>query len=49
VAGNGVAVLLASYARCVEGQLPDPKRRLEAAGDLPERPSTGCPPGALKI
>lgn len=39
-AGNSVAVLLATYARCVEGQLPDLKRRLEAAGDLPERPST---------
>ncbi|MFJ6553418.1 hypothetical protein ACIQNT_14360 [Streptomyces luteogriseus] len=38
-AGNSVAVLLATYARCVEGQLPDLKRRLEAAGDLPERPS----------
>lgn len=34
-AGNGVAVLLATYARCVDGQLPDLKRRLEAAGDLP--------------
>ncbi|MBB3077212.1 hypothetical protein [Streptomyces violarus] len=39
--GNSVAVLLATYARCVEGQLPDLKRRLEAAGDLPEPPSTG--------
>ncbi|MDN3264761.1 integrase [Streptomyces sp. CSDS2] len=35
-AGNRVAVLLATYARCVDGQLPDLKRRLEAAGDLPE-------------
>ncbi|WP_327748887.1 site-specific integrase [Streptomyces europaeiscabiei] len=35
-AGNSVPVLLATYARCVEGQLPDLKRRLEAAGDLPE-------------
>ncbi|MBE1597371.1 integrase [Streptomyces stelliscabiei] len=35
-AGNSVPVLLAAYARCVEGQLPDLKRRLEAAGDLPE-------------
>jgi hypothetical protein len=24
------------YARCVEGQLPDLKKRLEAVGDLPE-------------
>ncbi len=37
-AGNSVPVLLATYARCVEGQLPDLKRRLEAAGDLPELP-----------
>jgi integrase len=37
-AGNSVAVLLATYARCVDGQLPDLKRRLEAAGDLPEAP-----------
>ncbi|MGW0915841.1 tyrosine-type recombinase/integrase [Streptomyces sp. NPDC002784] len=37
-AGNSVAVLLATYARCVDGQLPDLKRRLEAAGDLPELP-----------
>ncbi|MGW7065993.1 tyrosine-type recombinase/integrase [Streptomyces sp. NPDC054855] len=35
-AGNSVPVLLATYARCVEGQLPDLKKRLEAAGDLPE-------------
>ncbi|MEH0634759.1 integrase [Streptomyces bottropensis] len=41
MARNSVAALLASYARCVEGQLPDLKRRLEAAGYLPERPSTG--------
>lgn len=40
-AGNSVAVLLATYARCIEGQLPDLKRRLEAAGDLPERSSAG--------
>jgi hypothetical protein len=37
-AGNSVPVLLATYARCVAGQLPDLKRRLEAAGDLPELP-----------
>lgn len=30
-AGNGVAVLLAGYARCIDRQLPDLKRRLEAA------------------
>ncbi|MFJ3244276.1 tyrosine-type recombinase/integrase [Streptomyces sp. NPDC086782] len=40
-AGNSVPVLLATYARCVEGQLPDLKRRLEAAGDLPELPDGG--------
>ncbi|WP_242488909.1 hypothetical protein [Streptomyces sp. DSM 110735] len=40
-AGNSVPVLLATYARRVEGQLPDLKRRLEAAGDLPERPDVG--------
>ncbi|MFF8727243.1 integrase [Streptomyces sp. NPDC015171] len=40
-AGNSVAVLLATYTRCVEGQPPDLKRRLEAAGDLLERPSAG--------
>ncbi|WP_241661887.1 MULTISPECIES: hypothetical protein [Streptomyces] len=34
-AGNSVAVLLAAYVRCVDGQLPDLKRRLEEAGDLP--------------
>jgi hypothetical protein len=35
-AGNSVPVLLAVYARCVEGQLSDLKKRLEAAGDLPD-------------
>lgn len=39
--GNSVPVLLATFARCVEGQLPDLKRRLEAAGDLPELPDAG--------
>ncbi|MFF4185753.1 tyrosine-type recombinase/integrase [Streptomyces sp. NPDC001691] len=37
-AGNSVAVLLAFYAGCIEGQLPDLKRRMEAQGDLPEVP-----------
>ncbi|MFI2200900.1 hypothetical protein ACH47Z_09015 [Streptomyces sp. NPDC020192] len=41
-AGNSVAVLLATYARCVDGQLPDLKRRLEAAGDLPEAEVPGA-------
>lgn len=40
-AGNSVAVLLATYARCIDGQLPDLKRRLEAAGDLPEAEASG--------
>ncbi|MDQ0961700.1 hypothetical protein QFZ66_005578 [Streptomyces sp. B4I13] len=40
-AGNSVPVLPATYARCVEGRLPDLKRRLEAAGDLPEPPGAG--------
>lgn len=35
-AGNSVAVLLATYARCVDRQLPDLKRRLEAVGNLPD-------------
>ncbi|WP_208884954.1 integrase [Streptomyces sp. PBH53] len=41
--GNSVAALLATYARCIDGQLPDLKRRLDAAGDLPEAevPGTG--------
>ncbi|MGW5736868.1 MULTISPECIES: tyrosine-type recombinase/integrase [Streptomyces] len=39
-AGNSVPVLLAIYARCVDGQLPDLKRRLEAAGDLEDLPAS---------
>ncbi|MEU6841402.1 hypothetical protein ABZ930_05935 [Streptomyces sp. NPDC046716] len=39
-AGNSVPVLLAIYARCVDGQLPDLKRRLEAAGDLEDLPES---------
>ncbi|MEW2563839.1 hypothetical protein [Streptomyces griseorubiginosus] len=38
-AGNSVPVLLATYARCVDGQLPDLKKRLEAAGTSPSRPT----------
>ncbi|WP_198655433.1 tyrosine-type recombinase/integrase [Streptomyces geranii] len=37
-AGNSVAVLLTFYANCIEGQLPELKRRMEAQGDLPELP-----------
>ncbi|WP_372407727.1 hypothetical protein [Streptomyces luteireticuli] len=33
-AGNSVAVLLSVYAQCIEGQLPDLKRRMEAQEDL---------------
>ncbi|WP_234438309.1 hypothetical protein [Streptomyces sp. 303MFCol5.2] len=40
-AGNSMPVLPATYARCVEGQLPDLKKRLEAAGDLPEPTDAG--------
>ncbi|MFD9000395.1 hypothetical protein ACFV0T_05325 [Streptomyces sp. NPDC059582] len=40
-AGNSVPVLLATYARRVEGQLPDWERRLEAAGGLAERGRRG--------
>ncbi|MYT71349.1 MULTISPECIES: site-specific integrase [unclassified Streptomyces] len=39
-AGNSVPVLLSIYARCVDGQLPDLKRRLEAAGDLEDLTDT---------
>ncbi|MFD7573004.1 hypothetical protein ACFV6U_21110 [Streptomyces sp. NPDC059810] len=35
-AGNSVPVLLSTYARCVDGQLPDLKRRIEQAGELPD-------------
>ncbi|MFF1730341.1 hypothetical protein [Streptomyces sp. NPDC058247] len=38
-AGNSVPVLLAIYARCVDGQLSDLKKRLEAAGDLEDVPA----------
>ncbi|MFF8943062.1 hypothetical protein ACF1A5_12485 [Streptomyces sp. NPDC014864] len=40
-AGNSVAVLPATYARCIDGRLPGPKLRLEAAGDLPQMPGAG--------
>ncbi|MFJ5216173.1 tyrosine-type recombinase/integrase [Streptomyces sp. NPDC088354] len=35
-AGNSVPVLLATYARCISGQLKDHQRRIEAGGDLPD-------------
>ncbi|PZT75120.1 MULTISPECIES: tyrosine-type recombinase/integrase [unclassified Streptomyces] len=34
-AGNSVPVLLATYARCIDGQLDDLKQRIERAGELP--------------
>ncbi|MEU9476644.1 hypothetical protein [Streptomyces sp. NPDC048191] len=40
-AGNSVAVLLSSYARCISGQLRDLKQRILARGDLPDLPETG--------
>ncbi|MFE4656605.1 tyrosine-type recombinase/integrase [Streptomyces hydrogenans] len=39
-AGNSVPVLLSTYARCVDGQLHDLKRRIEQAGELPD-PAAG--------
>ncbi|MFI8183776.1 hypothetical protein ACIF70_25105 [Actinacidiphila glaucinigra] len=35
-AGNSVPVLLATYTRCISGQLRDHQRRIEDGGDLPE-------------
>ncbi|MER5466155.1 site-specific integrase [Streptomyces sp. NPDC002668] len=35
-AGNSVPVLLATYARCISGQLRDHQKRIEAGGDLPD-------------
>jgi integrase len=35
-AGNSVPVLLAIYARCISGHLPDLKQRILARGDLPQ-------------
>ncbi|WBO66288.1 integrase [Streptomyces camelliae] len=34
-------MLLATYARCIHGQLPDLKKRLEADGDLSEQHPAG--------
>ncbi|WP_411069399.1 tyrosine-type recombinase/integrase [Streptomyces sp. cmx-4-25] len=39
-AGNSVPVLLATYARCIDGQLDDLKHRIERAGELPD-PAAG--------
>ncbi|MFB7373994.1 hypothetical protein ACFC0D_29550 [Streptomyces sp. NPDC056222] len=35
-AGNSVPVLPATYARCINGQLDDLKKRIEQAGELPD-------------
>jgi integrase len=35
-AGNSVPVLLATYARCISGQLKDHQKRIEAGGVLPD-------------
>ncbi|MGW7579173.1 hypothetical protein [Streptomyces sp. NPDC054765] len=40
-AGNRVPVLLATYARCISGQLSDLKKQIDAGGDLPEVPAAG--------
>ncbi|RMI37195.1 integrase [Streptomyces triticirhizae] len=36
-AGNSVPALLSTYARCLDGQRKDPRRRIEAAQDLTGR------------
>ncbi|MEU3934323.1 hypothetical protein AB0E85_20145 [Streptomyces sp. NPDC029044] len=40
-AGTSVPVLLATYAPCISGQLPDLKQRILTRDDLPELPETG--------
>ncbi|MFD5322927.1 tyrosine-type recombinase/integrase [Streptomyces sp. NPDC127092] len=40
-AGNSVPVLLATYARCIDGQLDDLKQRIEQAGELGDPASSG--------
>ncbi|MFF9144237.1 tyrosine-type recombinase/integrase [Streptomyces sp. NPDC014861] len=40
-AGNSVPVLLATYARCIDGQLDDLKQRIEGAGELPDPAAAG--------
>lgn len=44
-AGNSVPVLLATYARCIEGHLPDLKKRIEAGGDLEDLEDADAPDG----
>lgn len=39
--GKSVSVPPTTYARCVAGQLPDLKKRLEAAGDPPGPAAAG--------
>ncbi|MER8035172.1 tyrosine-type recombinase/integrase [Streptomyces hydrogenans] len=40
-AGNSVPVLLATYARCIDGQLDDLKQRIEGEGELPDPAAAG--------
>ncbi|MCZ0972457.1 integrase [Streptomyces noursei] len=35
-------MLLATYARCIDGQLDDLKRRIEQAGELPDPAAPGA-------
>ncbi|SOE13685.1 Phage integrase family protein [Streptomyces sp. 2323.1] len=41
-AGNSVPVLLATYARCIDGQLDDLKHRIEQAGELSDSAASGA-------
>ncbi|MFF3747730.1 tyrosine-type recombinase/integrase [Streptomyces kronopolitis] len=41
-AGNSVPVLLATYARCIDGQLDDLKHRIEQAGELTDPAASGA-------
>ncbi|MFJ9826038.1 tyrosine-type recombinase/integrase [Streptomyces sp. NPDC101160] len=41
-AGNSVPVLLTTYARCIDGQLDDLKKRIEQAGELRDPAKPGA-------
>ncbi|MGW5420691.1 tyrosine-type recombinase/integrase [Streptomyces sp. NPDC003943] len=41
-AGNSVPVLLTTYARCIDGQLDDLKKRIEQAGELRDPARAGA-------
>ncbi|MFG2631006.1 hypothetical protein [Streptomyces sp. NPDC048473] len=47
-AGNSVFVLLATYARCISGQLKDHQKRIEAGGDLPGMAASSEPCAKLQ-